>query len=210
LAGGQSTRMGEDKALLRLNGVPLLRRLIDQSSPLSDVYVLTPWPERYEGVVPTSCHLIQEQPAAPGLGEGPLMAFAQGLKAISTSWILLLACDLPNLTTATLETWTQELPRVPPDAIALLPKHSKGWEPLCGFYRRRCQSHLEAYIATGGRSFQGWLTQDVVQELTVCDQTVLFNCNTPVDWQRLANSRCLQNPFGGSTTQIDGNINGFS
>ncbi len=187
LAGGQSSRMGQDKALLQFHGMPLLRYLIEQTLPISAaVLVVTPWPERYQDIVPSSCHLIRENRPDWAEGQGPLSAFAQGLEAIATPspvpWILLLACDLPNLTTALLETWITELPTVSLDAIALLPQSAKGWEPLSGFYRPTCLPRLNAFLANGGRSFQAWLRDEVVQALIVSDRSVLLNCNTPEDW----------------------------
>jgi molybdopterin-guanine dinucleotide biosynthesis protein A len=109
------------------------------------------------------------------------VGFAQGLAQVRTDWVLLLACDLPGLKAAVLQTWVQELAQVPETAVAYLPRHPKGWEPLCGFYRRRCLSALTDFIAAGGRSFQTWLSQQLVQELVLDEVQVLFNCNTPHD-----------------------------
>lgn len=67
------------------------------------------------------------------------------------------------------------------DAIAALAHHAKGWEPLCGFYRRRCLPQLLEFINQGGRSFQQWLKQHSVQVLPVLEPEMLFNCNTPED-----------------------------
>ena len=56
LAGGQSTRMGQDKALILIDSVPLLRRVCEaglQCSP--EVYVVTAWPDRYQAIVPPEC-----------------------------------------------------------------------------------------------------------------------------------------------------------
>jgi len=63
---------------------------------------------------------------------------------------------------------------------ALLTHHAKGWDPLCGFYRRSCLSALTDYIK--GRSFQHWLAQHPVQLLPLPDAQMLFNCNTPMTW----------------------------
>ena len=197
LAGGQSSRMGQDKALLIVEGVPLLRQVCDIAIALCDsVYVVTPWPERYQNLLPANCLFIQEVALAventsdvisssskvtSPLPHGPLVGFAQGLSQVTTDWVLLLACDLPRLRVEVLQNWADGLAEVEEDAIAVLTRQSKGWEPLCGFYRRSCLSALMEFINQGGRSFQHWLNQHPVQLLPLTDAEMLFNCNTPAD-----------------------------
>ena len=201
LAGGRSSRMGQDKALLPIQGVPMLRRVCGVAqSCTSSIYVVTPWPERYQHLLPTSCHLIQEvsllgeskgevlssSSKAIPLSHGPLIGFAQGLAQVQTDWVLLLACDLPRLRVEVLQAWADRLHSVSQDAIALLPRHAKGWEPLCGFYRYSCLPTLTDFIHQGGRSFQQWLTQHSVQLLPLPeDDPMLFNCNTPADLEAI-------------------------
>jgi molybdopterin-guanine dinucleotide biosynthesis protein A len=190
LAGGQSSRMGRDKALITLQGVPLLRQVCEVAlNCASPVYVVTSWPERYQDILPDACRVIQEVPL-PGETEpqGPLVAFAQGLAPVETDWVLLLACDLPQLQVKVLQGWARGLEKTVEEAIALLPRQAKGWEPLCGFYRRQCLPMLTKYINEGGRSFQGWLAQHPVQELPVSNTQVLFNCNTPADLELVTDS----------------------
>lgn len=187
LAGGQSSRMGRDKALIPLGKVPLLRQIceiaLDCANP---VYVVTPWPEKYQIILPENCCIFQELPLPNETkSHGPLVAFAQGLTQVETDWVLLLACDLPLLQANVLQDWARRLENVPLDAIALLPHQSKGWEPLCGFWRRQCLPLLTNFINEGGRSFQHFLAQHPVQELPVTDTQVLFNCNTPADLELL-------------------------
>jgi molybdopterin-guanine dinucleotide biosynthesis protein A len=142
--------------------------------------------------VPSGCYLIEEEVlTSDNLGNGPLLGFVQGLKQIDLNkeWVLLLACDLPQLTSMEVERWYEYLAQMPSEAIALLPRHPKGWEPLSGFYRRRCLPLLTKYIEDGGRSFQAWLTQQIVVELPVSDRQLLFNCNTPEDLEKLQRER---------------------
>ncbi len=109
-----------------------------------------------------------------------LVGFAQGLAQVQADWVLLLACDLPRLQADVIQAWRVHLPDDP--AIAAVLHHSeKGWEPLCGFYRRSCLPALEKYVAEGGRSFQGWLTTQTVLALPLAASGMLFNCNTPED-----------------------------
>ncbi|MEH1911797.1 MAG: molybdenum cofactor guanylyltransferase [Nostoc sp.] len=183
LAGGKSSRMGQDKALIAIQGVPLLQRVCGIAQSCADVvYVVTPWPDRYQHLLLPGCQFIREVPlSGESLAHGPLVGFAQGLAEVQTEWVLLLACDLPRLRVEVLQDWVTKLNSVRDDAIAALADHPKGWEPLCGFYRRRCLPQLLEFINQGGRSFQQWLRQYPVEVLPLAEPEMLFNCNTPED-----------------------------
>ncbi|WP_367142251.1 molybdenum cofactor guanylyltransferase [Moorena sp. SIO1F2] len=203
LAGGLSSRMGRDKALIPVEGVPLLRRVSDvalsciaqvSGQVSGQVYIVTPWPERYVDILPETCRVIREVPLPEETTpHGPLVGFAQGLAHVETDWVLLLACDLPQLRAEVVQGWLKQLEQTRENAIdqrsryaiALLPRNPKGWEPLCGFYRRQCLPSLTEFINQGGRSFQRWLAQHPVQELLVSDTRLFFNCNTPADLEQL-------------------------
>ncbi|GAB4225216.1 MAG: molybdenum cofactor guanylyltransferase [Stanieria sp.] len=182
LAGGQSSRMGKDKALLTISNTSLLNQICTLAQQCaSQVYIVTPWREKYEQIVPKGCQFIQETLLSPHHGSNsPLIGFAQGLQQVEQEWVLLLACDLPRLTSTEVKRWYNYLPEIPDKAIALLPRHPSGWwEPLAGFYRRSCLSLVEDYLAQGGKSFQGFLNQHFVAQLPISDWQILFNCNTP-------------------------------
>ncbi|MBD2385618.1 molybdenum cofactor guanylyltransferase [Cylindrospermum sp. FACHB-282] len=182
LAGGKSSRMGEDKALIPIQGVPLLQRVCGIAQGCADtVYIVTPWPERYQNLLLPNCEFIREVPLSGDTG-GPLVGFAQGLGQVKTDWVLLLACDLPRLRVEVLQDWAGRLDTVGNEAIiAYLVQHPKGWEPLCGFYKRRCLPLLLDFITQGGRSFQQWLQHHQVEALPLSEPDMLFNCNTPED-----------------------------
>lgn len=186
LAGGKSSRMGQDKALIPINGIPLLQKVYQVAADCcQQVMVVTPWQERYHDVLPHTCQFVKEvrspKESADNSNHGPLVGFAQALAVVETEWVLLLACDLPKLNTSILKTWTHRLNKVENSSIALLVKHPKGWEPLCGFYRRVCLPSLNEFINQGGRSFQQWLAQNSVATLHNPCPEILFNCNTPED-----------------------------
>ncbi|MGV2827532.1 molybdenum cofactor guanylyltransferase [Myxosarcina sp. GI1(2024)] len=185
LAGGQSSRMGTDKALLTIGNQTLLARMYLVAAECSLlVYVVSPWSYKYRDILPLGCQLIEEKLVSPNLkSNSPIIGFSQGLRQVTTEWVLLLPCDLPLLSSSQIKQWIPYLATVLSTEIALLPRHPKGWEPLCGFYRRSCLPLLENYIDRGGRSFQDWLARHPVRELPVENERVLFNCNTPRDWR---------------------------
>lgn len=215
LAGGHSRRMGQDKALLTMpNGQPLLCRTIHiaQQLPADAVVVVTPWPSRYQSIVPPQVQLIQEQTSAAGLlsglpirlPAGPLGGFAQGITQITSEWCLLLACDMPYLQSAPLQQWwawltTHNLDQPPlaslvPSSMPLASQKTDQkadithWEPLCGFYHRNCLPGLIHYLQgldpqqPSQFSFQSWLKTLPIAAYKALPPRLLFNCNTPDDW----------------------------
>jgi molybdenum cofactor guanylyltransferase len=193
LAGGKSSRMGRDKATIEIEGIPLLRRIYDvvagcrggiagaEGKPFDRIDVVTPWIERYREILPLDCNFIIEQDPH----RGPLVGFAQGLSQIEADWVLLLACDLPNVSTSFIQSYIDRLGDIPIQSIAYLPKADRGWEALCGFYRGNCLESLLEYINGGGQSFQGWLKGKILTELAIEDPRILVNCNTPADLAKI-------------------------
>lgn len=210
LAGGSSSRMGTDKALILWNGEPMLAKVCRAAlGCCEDVSVLTPWPDRYRKPLETG-FLAQTPSSQPNSdernpvsdirwleesrpGRGPLLALAEGWEQIlilasesgdDTEWLLLLGCDLPLLQPEILRRWASQLPSLPSHILALVPQREERWEPLCGFYRRPALEHLKEFIAAGGRtSLQKWLAILPVQPLILAqtEAQMLLNCNRPND-----------------------------
>jgi molybdopterin-guanine dinucleotide biosynthesis protein A len=182
LAGGHSSRMQQDKALLMVDGVTLIRRVYKVAIECTpEVYIITPWPECYRSVLPADCQWLQENPPH----RGPLLAFQQSLQQITADWILLLACDLPCLDVATIQGWMRDLENVEERSIAYLAPQSKGWEALCGCYRTSCRSSLDEFVQAGGQSFQKWLQTELVVTIPVTVPQIFTNWNYPEDVQPL-------------------------
>ena len=188
LAGGHSRRMGKDKALIEVDGIPLLQRTCQLAQTVtSQVYIITPWGERYQDIIPKGCDVIPEMTLPKETPpHGPLVGLYQGLQNVQTPWVLALACDLPKLTATELKFWCQQLDTVTAEKIALLPKSPEIWQPLCGFYRQESSALFATYLARGARSFQEFLNQHPVEELRVRDRACLFNCNTPEDLEQIS------------------------
>src|SRR5271170_8361327 len=96
LAGGESSRMGRDKALLELNGVVLIVRAADLVESVTGACAVVGDSVRLEGL---SLRVIADD--FPGAG--PLGGIATALRTSNAGWNLIVACDLPYLTAAWLK-----------------------------------------------------------------------------------------------------------
>jgi molybdopterin-guanine dinucleotide biosynthesis protein A len=194
LAGGASSRMGQDKGLLEFDGVPLIVRTSRLLEPLVAGVTLVGSARSYAGL---DLSTIPDQAAgekrvaekAPGkLSGGPLNGIAAALAATRSPWNLIVACDLPYLTAAWLE-WL--LARaVHSRAQAVIPRTERGLEPLAALYRRECGPPIAGALARGVRKVTdaiGELNLDVVhqREWRRLDPggMILMNMNTPADYE---------------------------
>ena len=184
LAGGKSSRMGRDKALIPWHGVPLLQRTCKVANECCpQVYILTPWPDRYRSFLSPKYRFLPESKPS----NGPLVGLADGLAQVNSDWVLLLACDMPLLETVIIQLWINKLYIIPKDTLALVPKQADRWEPLCAFYRKEALPELQQFLHQGGRSFQSWFERIPVQAIPIGELAakMLSNCNTHEDLDRL-------------------------
>ncbi len=150
LVGGVSSRMGREKGLLEFGGEPLIVRTASLIKPLViKVTVIGP-PERYAA---HGLHTIPDQNLAGLAGEEvvrtPLVGIATALNSTRASWNLILACDLPYLTAEWLD-WL--LARaIDSEAQIVMPRTSRGLEPLAAVYRMECASPIVAELEGGVR-----------------------------------------------------------
>jgi molybdopterin-guanine dinucleotide biosynthesis protein A len=178
LAGGQSRRMGRDKAMLPLAGGRLLwqRQLDDVLRPLGPAELLVSGPSR-EGF-PADVRCIAD--AEPGLG--PLSGIAAALEAATAPWLAVLAVDLPGMTAGYLKTLLNERTA----GAGMVPVHPEGWlEPLAAIYPRACLPLARARLSGPDRSMHGFvreaLSQGHLQTRPIRhSETILFaNWNAP-------------------------------
>lgn len=129
LAGGASSRMGRDKALLEIEGETLLARAARRLREVCDE-VLIADAGRLGGV-------------PDGPGRGPAAGLLGAARARPGRSLLVLAVDLPFVPAPLLE----ELARSAADLA--LPGWSGGVEPLCAFYGPAALAILEERVGRG-------------------------------------------------------------
>ncbi|MDP2479502.1 MAG: NTP transferase domain-containing protein [Candidatus Palauibacterales bacterium] len=168
LAGGSSRRMGRDKARLRIDGVPLLLRVLDagRRACLEGILV-TDRPGRYADLLESRPHpewplraVTDRRP-----DRGPLAGLEAGLAAASLPLCFVAACDLayldPALVTGLLLALSGDVtaagakgagsgPGEPGDAPrAVVPVRGGREQPLCAAYERRAAATATACLDAG-------------------------------------------------------------
>lgn len=183
LAGGASSRMGADKALLRLGGEPFVGRVgralaavaprvrVISSRHESSAFPFEVVPDRFEG-------------------RGAIGGLHAALKACEAAWAVVVSCDLPFVTG---ELLARLASLRGPGVEAIAPTQEDGRrQPLCALYARdACLPVVERLILAGELRPRALLSQVRsrlvgFEELKDLDGSGLFfsNVNTPEDYRR--------------------------
>lgn len=181
-AGGQSSRMGEDKALKTFLGRPLIQRVVERLTPIADeMIVTTNRPEDYR---------FLELPLIPDLkpGRGALGGLYTAIASASQPIVAVVACDMPFASAALLDTAHKLL--VEENVDVVIPRSEEGYEPVHAVYRRAtCLPAIESAIAADQWKVIAWFPQVKVrvlnpQEIQLADPTGLafWNVNTPEEF----------------------------
>ena len=167
LAGGQSRRMGRDKALLEWQGQPLYQRAQTLAQSLGAGQVLLSGPQ--VGGLP------DRYP-----GQGPLAGIDVCLQKTETAWVLVLPVDMPQLRAETLAPLVSERQ---PAYLAESPLPA--WLPNSA----RVRTWLVQQLAdpAGERSVKSLL--GFVEARSLPCEASLGNCNTPEEWRVLERNK---------------------
>ncbi len=171
LAGGGSTRFGQDKAMVPVDGSPMVQRVFDALSNVAPRVLVSTGAE--DRPYATAGRVRDVFP-----GRGPLAGLHAGLRACRTTWLMVVACDLPFLRSRDLETILAARTR---DAQAVVAVDSSGrLQPLCGCYHVSVLPVAEDMLTSGESAVHGLLERIARTEVPLPD-TSLHNVNHPED-----------------------------
>jgi molybdopterin-guanine dinucleotide biosynthesis protein A len=181
LVGGASRRMGRDKAQLVLGGRTFVERIANELS-----------------LVTSSVSLVGARNDFPSLKNipdvhehwGALGGIHAALTASETDWVVVVACDLPFVTTQLFA----HLKNFADDTLdAVVPIQADGRpQPVCALYRRgACLPEIDKLVATGEHTPRALLANvrtRYVEFVELCDlpaaEHFFFNVNNPGDLKK--------------------------
>jgi phospholipid/cholesterol/gamma-HCH transport system ATP-binding protein len=182
LAGGRSSRMGSNKALLRLGAQTLLQRILRTASEalgnariVGSKNIYAQFGDVVEDIYP---------------GCGPLGGIHAALSSTNTDLNLILSVDMPQMTPRFLK-WLTEQAATARELI-VVPYAAGGLQPLCATYRRDILPAIEQALKNGdfkiGRLFSLLPTRIITEQEIVAAgfSAIIFeNVNTPEEYDRL-------------------------
>ena len=186
LAGGASSRMGRNKADLKLDGKTFPERAAEALSALEPrrIFLIGNFSSENETrVFEVLPDVFKSDSRAAIIGLHTALFHAE------TKWIAVLACDLPF---ASGELFTRLASFVKPEIDAVVPlQKDQRAQPLCALYRKTCLPKVEAALASNEWSLKKLLEKfetRFVRFEEICDlpnaENFFFNVNTPADFAR--------------------------
>lgn len=183
-AGGQSNRMGQDKALLPFLGQPLIARVVARLEGLGcEMLIITNQPETYAFLgLPLIADIVS--------GQGVLGGLYTALFAAHQPLVAVVACDMPFVQSELLAEECQLLRREHVDVV--IPRSPMGLEPLHAIYQREtCLPAAKAALEAGERRLVAWFPAVRVREmppeeiaLVDPDFRSFINVNQPMEFQQ--------------------------
>ena len=188
LAGGTSTRFGQDKALVEIGGQPMLARMLNALVGSGVRQTLVVGEKARYGKFRARC-VKDKWP-----GEGPLggiitALWRSGADKYGYHWNLIISCDMPFLTSEWLAYLCQRA--AASDAQVVVPRSAHGLEPLCACWRMDAGKELRSAFEAGVRK----VTEGMKRlRMEVLDEEhwkrfdnagrLFWNMNTPQDYER--------------------------
>ena len=182
LVGGASSRMGTDKARLAIGKESFVQRIGRELSTATAKVSVVGKPDQNDSGFPLAPDVYEQWGALGGVHAA--------LAACRSEWAFIIACDLPNVTSALFERLL--LFRKGFDAVAPVQADGRR-QPLCAAYLVAvCLPQAEALIKTGERKpvallqsvATRWLDFSELADLKGAEQ-FFDNINTPCDYERL-------------------------
>ncbi|WP_342433652.1 molybdenum cofactor guanylyltransferase [Neobacillus sp. FSL H8-0543] len=182
LSGGKSSRMGTNKALLKINEKTNIERLIETLKVhFDDIILVTNEPEHYQflGVKLVADHYPNK---------GPLAGFHAGLTASSYDVNFIVACDMPFVTGALAETLVNNINHY--DAV--VPVINGKIQTLCAVFQKSTVKKIEECIENGRLPIKHLLDHLNVLSLSEKElqaysngdiERVFFNMNYPHEYE---------------------------
>ncbi len=182
LAGGQSRRMGQNKSMLEIEGIPIVKRIANILDELFvKVFLVANEKTGYErlGLAVTA----DIYPGNDSLG-GLHTAVARS----ETSHVFVVGCDMPLLRPRLIV----GLASMADDWDVIVPLRNNYPEPLCALYAKRCATPIAESISRGVLKMIGFHSDVRVKRVAEAtwrpwdlDGTSFLNANTPEEFEKI-------------------------
>jgi molybdenum cofactor guanylyltransferase len=186
LAGGESRRMGRDKALLERDGSTQLGRTVRLLARHAGRTFVSTRPDQADEPERRRFEQIVDRYSGIGPIAGILSALEQ---EPGRSW-LVLACDLPNVNDNTIEFLLRNVSQTKP-FTAFRSAYDDLPEPLCAVYRPESHAIIKSFVDEGMVCPRKMLIRSETHLLQLPEPSALDNINTPDDLVRVGMKAAL-------------------
>lgn len=173
LAGGQSLRMGTDKAFVVYQSKPLIQHALDLFTPLcNEVIISGNSPKLAEFKVPVVADQFSQS--------GPLSGVYSACKAAKNDVCIIVPCDVPHVSQQLFTTLYNHLENY--DAV--VPRLSNGYvEPLIACFKTNIHTKIASFLESKQYKAQDFLNTISVKYIDIADEQQFRNINSGSDIQ---------------------------
>ncbi|GAA4282295.1 molybdenum cofactor guanylyltransferase [Gaetbulibacter aestuarii] len=176
LAGGKSSRMGEDKGFVKLNDTTFMEYIITAVDPLVSEIIISSNNPDYDIF---GFRRIED----PIKNEGPLVGLFSGFLASQTKYVLVLSCDVPLINSLVLKSLITNF-EASFDGIMF--KQNDQIMPLIGLYKSSCAHKFKTAFDSGERRLLNALKTCKMKLLTLGEASkALTNINTRAELNQI-------------------------
>ncbi len=175
MAGGKSTRMGQDKSLLQVSGKTLLEHIYSQlDGNFNKVLVSAGEKNRHENMGERQV-VCDQKP-----GEGPLMGILSSLEHSDIETNFIVACDIPDIPLF----FVRRMVSLTGDFDCVIPVNEEGrLETLFGIYKKSMINPIQEALARGERRIRDVFEKVKVNYIKLDKSVNLKNLNTISEYQ---------------------------
>lgn len=174
LAGGKSSRMGQDKGLMLLDGKPMIQHVVDAVKPIASDIVVVANNIAYQSF--GNKFYVDEIK-----NSGPLAGICVGLKHSETNLNIVLSCDVPFITTGMLKSLIKDFSY---ELDAVLFERNEELHPLIAVYSKKCLPIFQSALENNELKLKHVLNHLIIKKIdgTLYAEKCFNNINTQKDF----------------------------
>jgi molybdopterin-guanine dinucleotide biosynthesis protein A len=174
MAGGGSTRAGQDKSMLQVAGEPMIKYIYDQLRPhFNQILVSANDPGKYGFL---GADVVADRIA----DQGPLMGIASAMEASAMEVNFVIACDIPQVDIFLMRRMLRECR----DCDAVVPRLGPSqYEPLFAVYRKSILRTMNELLASGRCKIDEVYEHCKINYIDITNGRSLANINTMADYR---------------------------
>jgi molybdopterin-guanine dinucleotide biosynthesis protein A len=181
LAGGQSSRMGTEKAFLDLHGRLLIDHMIGIAKTVSEQMRIVGPKDKFAAFGQIATDIYKDR--------GPLGGIHAALNISRTEFNLVLGIDMPFVATRFLEYLLQQARHSA--ALVVVPKVGGGYQPLCACYRKEFEEPVEKALQAGHNKIDALFAPEITRVIDEPEfgrlglpTTMFQNLNTREEYEK--------------------------
>ncbi len=180
LAGGNNSRIQQEKSLIKIQGNHLIDKQVVLLESIFENIIISTSKETLRSKFP-NLQIVEDE----FINCGPLGGIHAAMKHSQTEAVFVFACDMPYLEASIIHRQIAVYRNT--DVDILVPQHEEGIEPLHAIYSKANLPYLEECLTSGRYSVRSFYSRSNAGYLDFEKEYIkyFFNINTHTDLQKI-------------------------